>query len=126
MATLTLTKAFINLAATGTAVSAQTREERKRVHAKNVDVRTFAGGRQRAITQEGVRGEFELTLVLVTKTTYELLCTWIGQVVQVRDHRGQQFWGVMASVPVAREDKADITLYDVVVSIRVVTYSEAV
>jgi hypothetical protein len=124
MATLALTKLWINLLVNGAAVSAQSDPRRARQHAQTGEVRTYAGGRQRSVTTVGERGVFSFTLVDVSMVTVELLRLWVGQVVQVRDHRGQRFFGVFYTVaPVEEKDPA---LYSLPLELHVVTTTEGV
>lgn len=125
MATLALTKVWINRLDTGEAVSAQSAPGRARSRSKTGEVRTYAGGRQRSVTQAGLRGQWDVTLVRVPLATVELLETWIGLPVQVRDHRGQRFVGVYYDVPAA-EHQDNIALYDVPLSLRLVTAADGV
>ncbi|MFI5833218.1 hypothetical protein ACIA5A_06025 [Micromonospora sp. NPDC051300] len=99
MATLTLTRLWINLLADGSAISAYS-SDRSRSYTVPTDVRTYAGGRQRAVTAEGAKRQFEFTLTPVIAATVTQLEAWAGQTVQVRDHRGQRFYGVYATVGV--------------------------
>lgn len=124
MATLQLTKVWVNLLASGAAVSAQSAPGRAREHDMDGEVRTYAGGRQRAITTAGERGSFGFTLVDVSLTTVDLLRAWVGKPVQVRDHRGQRFFGVFFSVTTA--EAKDPALYNATMALRVVTVSEGV
>lgn len=125
MATLNLTKVWVNRLDTGEAVSAQSAPGRARSHSKAGEVRTYASGRQRAITKAGLRGAFDFTLVRVTLAEVLLLESWIGVPVQVRDHRGQRFTGVFFDVP-AVEHKDDRDRYDVPLALRTITAAEGV
>lgn len=124
MATLNLTKVWVNRLDTGEAVSAQSAIGRNRSHSMDGEVRTYAGGRQRAITAAGERGTFEVTLRLLPQTTIDVLRSWIGIPVQIRDARGQRFFGVYFDVPVD-EHRAPAD-YDVPLSLRIVTAVEGV
>ena len=124
MATLTLTKVWVNRLDTGEAVSAQSTPERSRSHGLAGEVRTYAGGRQRAIAVAGEQGQFNVVLRFVSLTTVDTLRSWIGIPVQIRDHRGQRFFGVFFDVPVTEHrSPAD---YDVTLSLRVVSVAEGV
>jgi hypothetical protein len=125
MATLTLTKVWINRLDSGAAVSAQSLPERARSRSMAGEVRGYAGGRQRSFTQLGLRGVFEFGLVLVSLATVELLESWIGVPVLVRDHRGQAFTGVFYDVP-ATGHRDDVNAYDVTLSLRLVTAPDGV
>ncbi len=125
MATLTLTKVWFNRLDTGEAVSAQSAPQRSRSHGQAGEVRTYAGGRQRAFTTAGEQGQFEVTLRLLTASTVDVLRSWIGLPVQVRDHRGQRFFGVFFAVPVV-EHLDNLNAYDVAIVVKTVTAVEGV
>lgn len=120
---LALTKVWVNLLSTGESVSAYS-IDRSLSHEMTGEIRTYAGGRQRSITSEGVRTTFSLTLRLVTAATLATLEAWMGRVVQVRDHRGQRFFCVYTAItPVEHKDP---TLWDVQLQCRSVTVTEGV
>lgn len=106
MAILTLAKLWINLLVDGSSISAYS-TDRSGSYALDGEVRTYAGGRQRAITAEGAKRQFQFTLPSVTLATVEQLEAWAGRAVQVRDHRGQRFFGTYFGV--ARGELADGT-----------------
>lgn len=96
MATLTLTKTFINLAATGDAVSAwRASGEDSDSVAVEGRVGTYAGGRQRSFTVEGVAGTHPFTLVLVPEADCLTLRSWLGETVLYRDNIGRKMWGTL-------------------------------
>lgn len=124
MAALTLTKLWVNLIPDGTAVSAYS-TDRSRADQSDGEVRTYAGGRRRSVTSEGVGTEFAFTMRLLTLTEVETLISWIGETVQVRDHRGQRFFGSFFSVtPV--ELAHEPGLWDARIQLQTVTYDEEV
>lgn len=120
MATLSLTKLWINRLDDGTAVSAQTAVGRAGSVGADGEIREYAGGRQRAFTRAGRRGAFDATLRQVPSATVAVLESWIGVPVQVRDYRGQVFRGVFFEVPRV-EVRDNIDLYDVPLAFRAVT-----
>lgn len=124
MATLTLTKLFINLMQTGAAVSAQS-ADRSRKHSIDGKVRTFAGGRQRSIAIAGERTEFPFTLVYVPEADITTLRSWINQTVELRDHRGQRYVGTFYELNVD-EIKDVLGSYYVKSILYTVTYTEGV
>ena len=125
MATLNLTKVWVNRLDTGQAVSAQTAPDRTRSATLSGEVRGYAGGRQRAFSTAGQRGKFECVLLEVPLATVLLLESWMGVPVQVRDHRGQRFVGAFFAVP-ATEHKDDLDAYDVALDLSTVTVPDGV
>jgi len=123
MAVLALSKLWVNRMDNGQAVSAQS-AGRGRNHDQAGEVRTYAGGRQRSVTIAGERGQFSFRLLDVSLATVELLRTWIGADVQVRDHRGQRFFGVFFGVNIV--EYKDPSFYDVAIVLRTVTVVEGV
>jgi len=126
IATLTLTALWVNLVSTGAAVSAYSDPGRSRVHDIAGDVRTYAGGRQRSASQTGERTVFSFQLLGVTAATCDTLRLWVGQTVQVRDHRGQRFFGVYYSVDMGAGRRDKVGVYDPAITLKGVTYTEAV
>lgn len=123
MATLVLTKVFINLLSTGEAFSAQS-TGRSQAYGLDGEVRTFAGGRQRFIGKEGEHGSFTVTLRRLTLPQLTALRAWQGLAVQFRDRRGQLFNGVFAAVNINRE-WPDL-LYDVEIPLRMISVNVGV
>lgn len=123
MATIELTKLWINLLSSGQAVAFPSLGAESEFNIEG-QVRTYAGGRQRYISREGVGGSLERTLRLVSQRLCELLETWIGQTVMLRDARGQWWWGVFSKV--TRRAVKGSTLYDVTIGVELVTQSEGV
>lgn len=124
MATLQLDRVWIHRLDTAEAVSARSGTDRARSHDMDGEVRTYAGGRQRAFTKAGERGQFGVTLRLVTQPTIDVLRSWQGIPVQVRDHRGQRFVGVYFGVDVG--ERREVSYYDVRLTIRTLTAPEGV
>ncbi|MEV4197008.1 hypothetical protein [Micromonospora globbae] len=128
MATLNLDRVWINRLDTGEAVAAQS-WDRSQSYEKDGEVRTYAGGRQRAISAEGERGTFAFTLRKLPLSAVELLRSWKGLAVQVRDHRGQRWTGVYFTVtplePLVPPGPGPYW-YDVALTLRTVTAVEGV
>lgn len=125
MATLTLNRLWINLLSTGASVSAYSQHGRPATYEKRGDVRVYAGGRLRSITQEGAPGTFAFVLQDVTRAQITLLRTWAGLPVQVRDNRSRIFNGVFYHVDEA-ERFNEPTLYEVPITLNVITFVEGV
>lgn len=125
IATLTLTKLWINLLSTGEAVSAQTQPGRPSTFSLKGEVLSFAGGRQRSVVAEGESGTFTFTLQDVTLTQRDTLRLWFGLNVIVRDHRGQMFTGVFYAASVA-ERIYEPTLYEITITMQTTTTAEGV
>jgi hypothetical protein len=120
MALVTLDRVWVNQLATGEAVSAFSAPERPRVIGMDGEVRTYAGGRRRSVTAEGVHGQWGGTLRRVTKAVVDTLESWLGETVQVRDHRGLVLYGVFYQVtPI--EIRGQNLLWDVALVVNVVT-----
>lgn len=100
MATLTLTRVFVNRLDTGDAFGAQSAPDRPQVWSEGGEVRTYAGGRQRGISEAGERGSVTMTLVALTKANVDTLRSWKRIPVLVRDHRGQSWPSVFYEVEV--------------------------
>lgn len=124
MATLALTKTFVNLVATGEAVSAQTGRPRSEQYEMTGQVRTYAGGRRRSITSVGEVGKYAFRMVLVPRTSVDLLRDWAGQLVQVRDHVGRKFVGVYYGISI--DELVAESTWNIAIDLTVVTADEGV
>jgi len=123
MATLTLTKVWLNLVSTGEAVSAYS-TGRSQQYSMDGEVRTYAGGRQRFVGQEGEHGQFTVTLRLLSLAQVTQLRGWTGRTVLFRDRRGQLMYGVFTQVTPTVEWKDG--RYDVELPLRLVTQDPGV
>jgi hypothetical protein len=124
MATLLLSKVWVNLVPTGDAVSAPSIDRTRSYEAKG-EVRTYGSGRQRAVTAEGLTASFGFTLRLVTWTQIQTLVSWIGRTVLIRDNRGTAYFAVfMAVTPV--EIPKNPTKFDAQLVVRQITTSGGV
>lgn len=124
MATLTLDRTWVNLLASGEGVGAYTADGRQPTTAVDGEIRTYAGGRQRSITQEGVRGTYTFTLRLLTRAQVDTLVSWKGLPVQVRDTAGRRFFGVFYEANEVEYKGA--TLFDLPLVLQVATFDEGV
>lgn len=124
MATLNLTKVWIHVLTSGEGLGANSSNGRSSGHSVDGAVRTYAGGRQRAISTQGTRGTFSFTLVLLSLAQIETLKSWIGQGVVVRDHRGQRFFGVYFVVGVG--EYKDPAIYTAQIELLRVSHDEGV
>lgn len=125
MAVLALSKLFVNLISTGDSVSAYSAPDRPAVYQNAVEVRTNAGGRRRAFTVEGEEGTFSFVMIDMLRAQIDLLRSWKGLTVQVRDNRGRLFNGVFAAVG-ENERFNEPTLYDVPITLLVVSQDAGV
>jgi hypothetical protein len=99
MSMLLLTKTWINRMDTGEAIAAQSDPDSGQTSwANEGEVRLYASGRRRSVTVEGEGGTVPFTLLEVTLAQVELLRTWKGVNVLVRDHRGRRWFGVFFNV----------------------------
>lgn len=123
MATLTLTKVFINLLESGAAVSAQAARGRTHRVSQPVEVRTYGGGRRRAVTQAGVTEALGVTLRDVPAADVATLESWIGRAVLYRDDRGRKVAGVFDGME--RDELVDDKgKYDISLTITATTWEE--
>lgn len=123
MAKLQLRQVWINLLSTGAAVHAYS-SDRGRETSVDGEVRKYAGGRLRAISSVGTRGSFAFKLRDVTDNDIEVLKTWYGKPVVVRDHRGRRYFGVFFAVN--ESERKDTTLWDASINLQEITYIEGV
>lgn len=123
VATLVLRQLWVTLVATGESVTAATTDRGVEVGVDG-EVRTYAGGRRRYVAREGQRQSFTATLRWLTLDEVDVLRGWAGQVVLIRDHRGQAFTAVYSTLGV-KEWKAP-TRYDVTLAAHTVTTTDGV
>jgi hypothetical protein len=124
MATIDLNRVWVNLVTTGQGVSGLSARARSEDYQVPVDIRTYAGGRRRAVTSAGELGKYAFQLMLVSRTTVSTLRTWQGQLVQVRDHKGRQFFGVYSAMTV--EEVVSRSTWNVAIQLTVVTTTAGV
>lgn len=124
MTTLTLTKLFVNLLATGAFVSANSAGRGSEFENAG-EVKQLAGERFRSVSVAGERGTFSFVMLDVPAADVATLRLWKGQTVQVRDDRGRVFTGVYFKVnPVEVVDRK--TSYNVAISLVTVSAPEGV
>lgn len=122
MATLTLTKVFLNRLDNGESVAAPS-TDRGQSYSMDGEVRSYAGGRQRFFGTTGEHGTFQVTLRRLTLAQVATLRTWKGLAVQLRDRRGQSITGTFTTVTL--KEWPDL-LYDAAITINLVTYPDEV
>lgn len=124
MALLALDKVWINRLDTGEAISAPSAPDRGQTFATQLEVRTYANGRRRSISARGEQGTLTFRLVPVSRDTKDLLRTWAGVAVQVRDNRGQKWYGVFAGVDVG--EFLQVGMYTASITLQTTTVTEEV
>ncbi len=124
MTVLVLDRVWINRLDTGEAISARTDPDRTQTFERGLDVREYANGRMRAVSTGGERGEIPLRIVAIDQATKDLLRTWAGLAVQVRDHRGQRWFGTFKGVSVG--EYAEPGLYSAGFALQLLTVVEGV
>lgn len=81
------------------------------------EVRLYASGRARVISQAGGLGQTTANVRTTDMALIATLQSWEGQTVLVRDERGRSAWGVFFDVPqtddVARRVVFDLTIQHV-------------
>ncbi len=125
MVMLTLDKTWITNHGTGDTVAGNRDTDDGDEFSVASRVQQYAGGRRRAITTEGVAGQWKVSIRGMTTADTEKLRTWLGQTVLVRDNRGRRMYGLLSRVPRATW-KEQLDLYDVEVAIELVTVNESV
>ena len=118
MATLTLTKMWVNLMATGEVDYVAAWHYPDDTDTRSVQGRRaqYAGGRMRGISQVGTATDWTFTLEAVTAADTDKLAAWLGQTVLVRDNRGRRTWGFVLAAP-RKPWKEQLDLYTVELSL---------
>jgi hypothetical protein len=127
MTSVQYTKMWLTSVVSQESIGAWTDEDRESTYGVAGEIRTYAGGRQRAVGSVGASGQWKRTLVELTAADVALLRTWMenGVTVFARDHLGQAMYATFFDVGVkenksqtwqAATFRADITLQRVDVS----------
>jgi hypothetical protein len=124
MTILVLTKLWLNRLDTGQAISGASGRDRSTTYAMDGDVRTYASGRRRGVATAGVKTEVSRRMVSLDYATKEALISWLGVSVQMRDHRGNKWYGVFYAVEVTEYMRPD--LYAATITLQVTTTVEGV
>lgn len=122
MAHVDLAYTWVTLLSTGQSVKGYTANGRSHQRSGDGETRRLAGGRFRAVGTLGVRRTQSFAIRDLSLTDVEMLESWIGQTVLVRDKRGRRMFGVYWSVPTT--DRKDPSYYDVALDVTEVTYQE--
>ena len=125
MATLNLTKTWVNLMSTGAAVSAQAVIGRSMTNEIKGETKVYAGGRVLSVVAEGNIGVYPVALLLVPEATYTILDGWKGNTVMVRDSLGNKVIGVYYRTA-KTEFRGRPGSYTVTFEVNVVSYDEGV
>jgi hypothetical protein len=97
-----LTRMWLVNVVTVETLSAQTDPTRSQSYSVDGAVRTYAGGRQRAVGSVGLHGSWKFTLVELVLSQIDTLQAWMdaGITVLARDHRGQSMYGTFFQIDV--------------------------
>ena len=90
------------------------------------EVRFYAGGRRRVITSANRSATFPLTLQLLSDADLDLLDSWAGRVLLLRDGAGRRVWGTFLALDVEDFWDPEGTLHNVGLTFTELTYDEAV
>lgn len=123
MATLVLDRVWINLVATGQSMNAYSKD-RGRQMAVDGEVRTYGGGRRRAVIAVGRLNTVPFTLVQLSELQVVNLEEWMGLLVMFRDHRGQRFVGTYFGMDFKERKPKD--RWDIGLTLHEVTWVEGV
>jgi hypothetical protein len=121
---LALDRLWINRLDTWAGISGFTDPGRTQEFETGLTVRQYANGRNRAISAGAETGSVAYTLVQVDQATKDLLRTWAGMPVQVRDHRGQKWFGAYKATSV--REYVNPLQYAVTITIQMLTITEGV
>lgn len=124
MAIVVLTRLWVNLVSTGEAVSAEHKPYAPRTASVDGQVERYAGGRLRGTYQLGTAYTLPFTLLRCDLAIVEKLESWIGQVVQVRDWRGQRFYGQYWQV--ATSPRRPFDMYEPTIQLETISRDEGV
>lgn len=124
MTTLPLVHLWLNRMDTAEEFHAVSARDRPTGHSVDGSVRTYASGRRRAISTAGTKGEVSRTFVDITQTQKDQLITWLGTSVQMRDHRGNKWYGVFFTVAIGEDIRYD--LYSATITLETTSTIEGV
>lgn len=124
MTTLVLTRLWLTRLDTGEQISMASGRDRDTNHSIDGAVRTYASGRRRAISTAGVKGEITRRGVAIDHATKEKLIGWLGVHCQLRDHRGNKWFGVFFSIGVGEYMRPD--LYSAAITLETTTTTDGV
>jgi hypothetical protein len=122
LTTLVLSKLWLNRMDTGEGISGAGGRQPSSGYGMDGQVRTYASGRRRAVSTVGVKVEVPRTMVALDFATKEKLITWLGINCQLRDHRGNKWFGVFYDLAIAEYMRPD--LYAVTITLLVTTTTE--
>jgi hypothetical protein len=124
MTTLLLTQLWLNRMDTGEAIHGASGRTPSSSYGIEGSVRTYASGRRRAISTEGLKVEIPRTMVALDYATKEKLITWLGVHCQLRDYRGGRWFGVFFDLDVSEYMRPD--LYAATITLLGTTTTEGV
>lgn len=122
MATLPLDKLWINLVATGEGISGASQSSKTQEFAVEGRMVKSGNGRMRGVSVAGESGEFPYEYVVGTAAVRDKLRTWQANLVQVRDSRGQKWYGLFFGVSVTEYKRTD--LYRISFTLQMASYTE--
>jgi hypothetical protein len=97
---LSLNLLWVNLVATGEGISGASQRSKTQSFAVDGRLTKSGNGRIRAVSVAGETAEFPYEYVVGTVATRDKLRLWQGQMLQVRDKRGQKWYGTFFGVEV--------------------------
>jgi len=125
MTVLILNKLYINRVDTGELISGASGRGRTQAFGSPAyENRSYANGRQRTVSAVGETGHIPYTLIRMDLATCLKLRLWKKITVQVRDHRGQKWFGTFGAVDISEYMPAD--LYAASFTLDLVTFTEGV
>lgn len=122
MTVLALNLLWVNLVATGEGISGASQRGKTQSFTTDGKLVKSGNGRVRAISVAGEMAEFPYEYVVGTAAVRDKLRSWVGGIVQVRDNRGQKWYGTFFEIQVTEYLRTD--LYRVSFTFQQISYNE--
>lgn len=127
-----LTRLWMTSVVTGESFGWYTDPNREQTYSVKGEIRTYAGGRQRAVGSVGQSGSWRFTLKELALTDIAQLREWMdaGVTIFARDHRGQSMYGTFFEVGVGENPavtyNSPLNLYTAGITLQAVDVVEGV
>lgn len=127
MASVTLTKVWLQDAADPSDYVQLTGTDLSEVPLANAPIRRYAGGRYRLITTPGIQSLYRLTVRAPTRTEANQIRTWTGSLLLLRDQMGRAVYGRYENPNFRESPQVGVnTVFQIDLAFEEVTHSPAV